>query len=253
MNKRQKKEKERIKFLKKHSHSKYNYFHSYDYKKILNKTLFEIDKKDWLYQYSHNTTVPEYNILYLPDFMFEAYYKTKYSSLGREYVFGNITSARHYIQEKVEYKLNNYLDKRIPSILKVKSKKLKNDNFLMNFERVANGLEEEYEICFNYLLHSLYHEIEEIFKEKYLNDIKDKTFRHVQDPVISFDSPITEFIIGDIEAAKKIKIKSFFQDFEKLEQPYGVIKEIIKKIYKELKPKLKEKIDLTLEAKNVFK
>jgi len=227
--------KNQIKYCKKKSRKEFNYLCSneFDILKDYNKTIFDIDFADWKYQKKNKTIVRDnYDSLYMPHINIEAFVRTKYS-LSRDYVSGNIESARSYLFNSLLEKLENELNKKFPTLLMIQYKKLNNKNTELIFEHRSCGFELEYKKIYKFLHTKFIYHIDDYIVENVLKNINEYTFIKTE----TYPVNILEYkyIIGDIKVAKQITLKSFFQDFEKFQQPIEYLYKIEKKVFKKLK------------------
>jgi len=205
------------------------------------KSILEIDETEWKYQHKHKTITYQdnYDFLYLPE-KFISFNVDKNTRGLTQYNEGVLISARHYIHNIVLNKLLKYLDKRIPRLLITTYAEEKNGMTSMNFTNKCGGYEKEYEIIYKYILNSI-HDINHNILNN-IEDIGDFTFTK-RDKQMSSIIDNNYYIVGGKEAANQIKFNNFLSDFDRLEQPYGIIEKIIKKVFSKHKKVIDNKIN----------
>jgi len=211
----------------------------------IDKSILDIDETEWKYQHEHKTITYQdsYKFLYLPEKFISFNAKNKHYSLP-SYNEGVLISARHYIHNKVLDMMFLYLETKIPRLLITTHTKLENGMTSMDFTNKCGGYEKEYEEIYSYIINSIYELNTDIITS--LEKIDSFTFvKHNKGMSSIIEN--NYFIIGGKEAAKQIKFNNFIEDFEKLEQPYGIIKKIIKKVLS----KYKKEIDMRIDSFNI--
>jgi len=243
--------KNRIKYCKKNSKKKFNYLHSNEFNiyKDSEKTVFDIDFSDWKFQKENNTIVRKnYDSLYLPHISIEAFVKTKYS-LSRTYISGNIMSARSFLLNSLLNKLENELQKKIPTLLMIEYKKIDNGNREFISEYRSCGLESEYKKLNIFLQTEFIFIIEDYIVNNILKNIENYTFVNIEE---CYRGDLNyNYIIGDLNSAKKIHLKSFFVDFEEFQQPIEYLEKIEHKIFNKFKRVYLKYIENVLNKKTL--
>jgi hypothetical protein len=207
----------------------------------IDKSVLEIDETEWKYQYEHKTITYQdtYDFLYLPE-KFISFNVDKQTRGLTQYNEGVLISARHYIHNIILNKLLKYLDKKIPRLLITTYTEEENGMTGMNFTNKCGGYEKEYDIVYKYILKNIYDLNDSILDN--IENIGDFTFLK-RDKQMSSIIDNNYYIVGGKEAASQIKFNNFLADFDKLEQPYGIIEKIIKKVFSKHKKIIDNKID----------
>jgi hypothetical protein len=202
----------------------------------------DFDFDDWKFQKENQTTVSEkYENLYLPGHWFRALELNDFGK--RRLTYGQLESANSFCLIQVIEKLEKKLDKKIPFIFAREygvgmfSPIEGSEYCSMNpSEKRCGGKELEREV-----LEKRIRELQPDIEKDILLALKDYegyTFRRVSDKPL-YDH-LDMFLIGGFEAAEKISFKTFFKDFNRLEQPFELLKKTIKLIYKKYKKEIFE-------------
>ncbi len=230
-----KNDKKEINYLKKNAIKEFDYFlitDSIDSTNIFNLSLKEIDFKDYVFQKENKTLVPEKYNLYLPGIFFKALEIDMF--LKRKIVYGSLISARAFIFNELEIALNKKIDKKIPFIFETKYGEsfFNKNNYIKMPNKKCFGLENKRVKLDKKIRNLLY------FNKKLEKDIDKITKKYENITFKKHKYETTYFIIGGVKAAENINLKSFFNDFYKLEESFIWLKKDIKKLIKKYKKQI---------------
>jgi len=229
---------------KKKDLKKHDYFILNDYG--VNENIFSFknikdwDYDNWVFQKEAGTLVRDnYDQLYMTDTWFRARPKEELRN-KREFIYGNLVSARGYILDKVYEKLEESIERKYPCIYVRKYgtpmfQKIKNSKYstFSETEKRCAGKEKERSDLDKKLI-SIYKNIEDTIIQN-LKPYEGYTFKETPDK--QYD--MYNYIIGGFEAAENISFKTFFKDFQEKEQPVQVLKNIAENVYRKYKKILK--------------
>ena len=188
------------------------------------KNIKEYDYANYIFQKQHNTNIrEEYNSLYLPGDWFRA---LPFDSLKEErtLLYGTLISFRSFFIDKVQEKIDDYIDTIIPNeyiypygqplFVPTEDKKYFS---MIDYEVRAGGREETLSSIkdFTFLM---YKDIEE-YAIKIADRFKEYTF--IEESEEQELSSI--YILTSIELAEKISFEDFFFKFREYQQPIGLV------------------------------
>lgn len=225
--------------------------------------LYEWDKKWWKFQknsltelrkdkkYSkwHNINFKHYDDLYMQGDWFRWMQREEYKDKP-EMVYGLIQGLREYVTLAINEKIDEVINKKYPNMyhreyntpIFVKEKGSKYSRMAKSEIR-AGGFENELDKL-NKLKREKFYKIEKLIKKR-IKKYSNYTFTKWDFPDYKTDVGIEDgtkiLIIGGLEAAKNISFKSLLKDVHNLEQPIGIVDNLIEEIFKEVKEKYLKK------------
>jgi hypothetical protein len=228
------------------------------------KNLYEWDKKWWEFQKAslidvknetkykkwYEVNYKEYNTLYMQGEWFRWIEEEICCSETNETMYyGILEGLKSYIVTEITERIDKWINKKIPN---QSYKPYQEDLFketddgmyeMAKMEIRAGGKEKQLE-----LLKEIYRENFPEIEEEII--IKIKPYENYTFSIIKYDefkkeetieNALKYIIIGGLEAAKNISFKSLLKDTYKLEQPYGIVENLIERIWKEVKKKYLKK------------
>ncbi len=217
------------------------------------KNLYVWDKSWWKYQKNSLTGVntdkkyrdwyrvnyAKYRSLYMQGDWYRWIEKEQFQKKPHM-VYGSIEGLNNYVKIKIEERLESTIDKIIPNnfyheyrtplFIKEKGSKY---STMADTEVRAGGFEKELEQV-RKIKRESFHLFEEIIYKE-ITPFSNYTFTKWEYPDYKTTEKIEDgiklMIVGGFKAAKKISFKTFLDDFYKLEQPIGLVDNLIEEIY----------------------
>ena len=223
----------------------FNYLTIESESEIPDITLLEWDEKEYLYQLEHGMWLKnEYDRLHLNGTWFRGIAR---NFIGREIlIYGIASGVANYVRDEVVEMLSKYLDKKVPcdyfrEFGEELFKKIGKRSFTLDHNERRCGGKEDLRRRLDFVMLYLYDQIADdaLYESAKLGGY---TFKIPLKEKGSRYSESYHYLIGCKVAAEKIRLHSFFEDFARLEQPSGLVDQIVKKVYKKHKKILKNLI-----------
>ena len=187
------------------------------------KNIKEYDYANYIFQKENKTNVREkYDTLYLPGDWFRA---LPFDSLREErtLLYGTLISFRSFFIDKVQEKIDDYIDNTIPFeyvspygqplFVPTEDKKYFS---MIDYEIRAGGREKTLSAIRDFAF-VMYKDIEE-YAIKIADKFKEYTFVEESEEELS-----STYILTSIELAEKISFENFFFKFREHQQPIGLV------------------------------
>lgn len=197
-------------------------------------------KKDHKKMRQNNPELPKYEKarytdLYMRGDWFRLLEKQTYGK--RKLVYGSLESANSYVFSAILDRLEEEVSKEIPILIVQKNRERDKKTGLIRVEIETRTGGRDKELA---ELNKRREEAQEDIFEDVLEELKGMenwTFKKEEEPDRK-DELNYHYIIGGIEAAREISFRNFLKEFEKREQPIGILDNIIEKLFKEYRKKI---------------